>query len=281
MAGRKNERIQIISLLTQFFFVFSFIIAGIALLLRFAQVNHAQMFHSTKTLGEDILTSAQTANVIYNGARDKKQIALTFDADMTYGMDRDIHTGAVKSYINRDLIQILIQTNTPATLFLSGLWIKDYPVETRYLASNPLFELANHSYSHPSFEGYCYGLPKMEPLTMEDEIDLTQELLKEYTGKDNSYFRFPGGCISQAALDYMGQKGIKTIQWDVVGGDGFNENTESIVKSVLDNVQNGSIIVLHMNGYPNDPKTTEALPEIISTLKNRGYEFVKLSDLLE
>jgi peptidoglycan/xylan/chitin deacetylase (PgdA/CDA1 family) len=79
----------------------------------------------------------------------------------------------------------------------------------------------------------------------------------------------------------MQAKGIQSIQWDVVGGDGFNMSTENIVHNVIDNVQNGSIIVLHMNGFPNDPKTTEALPEIIATLKNRGYEFVTLSKLLE
>ncbi len=43
---------------------------------------------------------------------------------------------------------------------------------------------------------------------------------------------------------------------------------------------NGSIILLHMNGTPTAPKTAEALPMIISTLKARGYEFVKVSELL-
>lgn len=261
------------------FGVFAVIVLGFLVWL--FPFHKAQGEQNQRTLGEDNLTSCPASDVIMNGSRDKKEIALTFDADMTYGMDRDLHTGVVASYINRDLINILVNTQTPATMFLSGLWIQDYPEETRLLAQNPLFELANHSYSHPTFEGYCYGLPKMEPLTMQEEIDFTQELLKSYTGVDNKYFRFPGGCVSQEALNYMRSKGIQTIQWDAAGDDGFNDNSDQIIHNVIDRVQNGSIIVLHMNGYPNDPKTSEALPIIIKTLKNRGYTFVKISDLLQ
>lgn len=234
-----------------------------------------------KSLGEDTVTACTVTDVITHGPKDQKEIALTFDADMTFGMDRNLHTGVVSSYINRDLINILINTQTPATLFLTGLWIQDYPEDTKLLASNPLFELANHSYSHPTFEGDCYGLPTLGPLSMEEEIDLTQQLLKEYTGVDNTYFRFPGGCVSPEAVEYLKSKGMQVVHWDTVGDDGFNDDTDAIIHNVLDHVQNGSIIVMHMNGYPNDPKTSEALPTIISTLKDRGYTFVKVSELLQ
>ena len=233
-----------------------------------------------KTLGEDNLLSCSTTDVITHGPRDKKDIALTFDADMTFDMDHMLHTGEVASYINRDVINTLINTQTPATLFLTGLWIQDYPEDTRLLAQNSLFELGNHSYSHPTFQGDCYGLPTFGTLSMEQEIDTTQQLLKTYTGVNNKYFRFPGGCVSPDAMTYLRSEGIQTVHWDVVGDDGFNEDTDQIIHNVVDRVENGSIIVLHMNGYPNDPKTSDALPVIIKTLKDKGYTFVKISELL-
>lgn len=236
---------------------------------------------SPQSLGEDAIVSCTFPHVITHGPRNKKEVALTFDADMTYWMKQNLLDGHVKSYINRELISYLENTNTKATLFLTGLWIELYPNETKALAKNPLFELANHSYSHPSFEGYCYGLPQLGPLSMEEEIDKTQSLLQSVAGVNNKYFRFPGGCVSQAAMDYLASKGMQVIHWDVVGDDGFNNDTQGIIKNVLEHVHNGSIIVMHMNGAPNDPKTTEAIPVIITNLKAKGYEFVKVEDLLQ
>jgi len=54
------------------------------------------------------------------------------------------------------------------------------------------------------------------------------------------------------------------------GDDGFNDNAQAIADNVLKNVQDDSIIVMHMNGYPNDPKTSNALPNI-KTLKHVIY----------
>lgn len=262
-----------------------FILCVLAFLLGKYSVSPFNTFASasippTQTLGEDTLSFCTLPEVILHGPRSTKKIALTFDADMTYGMDTMLHSGKVNSYLNTDVINILENTQTKATLFLTGLWIQDYPEETKLLAKNSLFELANHSYSHPTFSGYCYGLPGMAPWTMQQQIMKTQELLLSIAGVHNSYFRFPGGCVSSDAMSFLSSQGMKAVNWDVVGDDGFNTNTQGIIDNVVSHIQNGSIIVLHMNGYPNDPKTSEALPVIISDLKAKGYSFVTLSELL-
>lgn len=218
--------------------------------------------------------------VVFHGPRDKKQVALTFDADMTYFMREAYHSGEVKSYVDEKTINILNHTQTKATMFLTGLWIEMYPQVTVDLANNPLFELGNHSYSHPGFDGVCYGLTPVAGDQKIDELEKTQLLLKKVANVDSTLFRFPGGCYSQKDAKLVEEKKLRPIQWDVAGQDGFNDNAESIEKNVVDNVQDGSIIVLHMNGYPNEPKTAEVLPKIIETLKERGYEFVKVSELL-
>lgn len=223
---------------------------------------------------------SQSANVIFHGPRDKKEVALTFDAEMTDGMRANLLSGAVKGSYDQRITDTLIQTNTKATLFLTGMWIELYPKETEQLSQNPLFEIGSHSYTDSSYAGFCYGLKQIPSTLRIEEIGATEKLLREHAHIDNKLFRFPGGCYTPDDVKLVNQANDTVVHWDIVGADGFNTNTQQIVKNVVDNVQNGSIVVLHMNGAPTAPKTAEALPEIIKGLRARGFEFVKVNELL-
>jgi peptidoglycan-N-acetylglucosamine deacetylase len=225
--------------------------------------------------------SSPSGQVIFHGDRTKKQIALTFDADMTPQMKSLVEQGHVANYYDKRVIEVLNVTQTKATLFLSGMWIEMYKNDAKTLADNPLFELASHSYSHPSFHGECYGLGEIADSYDSEEIQKTQDLLKELTGITNTLFRFPGGCYSQTDVEIAEKNGLIVIQWDAAGRDGFNTDVTAIEENVLQNVQNGSIIVLHMHGGPNAPLTADALPRIINVLKEKGYQFVTVSELLQ
>lgn len=239
-----------------------------------------QLFFMVSQDGENIVPPTTNSDIIFHGSRNSKEVALTFDADMTPWMKEQLLSGSVQSYYNQQLINYLDQTQTKATLFLTGMWIELYPDVAKQLASDSLFELGNHSYSHPSFSGECYGLSQISFDEKQQEIEKTQQLLFDLTHQTNTLFRFPGGCYSQDDIVLLQEDGIQAVGWDVVGNDGFNSNTQAIVANVLNNIQNGSIIVMHMNGYPNDPKTSEAVPEIIQTLKQQGYTFVTVGELL-
>ncbi len=221
-----------------------------------------------------------SANVIFHGPRDKKQVALTFDAEMTDGMKANLLSGRVQSSYNKKIINILNQTQTRATLFLTGMWIELYPKETEELAKNPLFELGSHSYADASYYGFCYGLKQIPSTLRIEDIGATEKLLRKHAHIDNRLFRFPGGCYTPDDVKLVNEANDTIVHWDVAGADGFNTNTYQIIHNVIDNTQNGSIIILHMNGAPTAPMTAEALPEIISTLNKRGFEFVKVSTIL-
>ncbi len=224
--------------------------------------------------------ATESALVVFHGPRDKKKIALTFDAEMTDGMKAALLSGQVKSSYDKRIIATLNQTHTPATLFLTGMWIELYPDVTRELADNPLFELGSHSYTDSSYHGFCYGLKQIPHTLAIEEIGATEKLLRQHAGIDNRLFRFPGGCYTPEDVKLVKEADDTVVHWDVSGVDGFNSNTQQVTNNVVNNVQNGSIIILHLNGAPNAPKTAEALPAIISTLKQRGFEFVKVSALL-
>lgn len=237
-------------------------------------------FVSPTVVSEDTVPVEKEGQVIFHGSRDRKEIALTFDADMTGEMKKMLEKKEVESYYDNHLIDILKETQTKATLFLTGLWIETYPEITKELAKNQLFELGSHSFSHPSFDGTCFGLRQISDDEDEEEINKTQTLLQQIAGVTGKIFRFPGGCYSKNDLAIVERNRLQAIQWDVAGIDGFNNNAQAIEEMVVNHVQNGSIIVLHMNGYPNEPKTAESLINIITKLKEKGFIFVTVSELL-
>ncbi len=221
-----------------------------------------------------------TGKIIRSAPTGQKIVALTFDADMTDGMEYNLKTGKIKSWYNEAVIKELERTQTPATLFLAGLWIKNYPDVTKELAANPLFEIANHSYSHSAFSFPCFGLATIPDSSDEREINKTDELLKLYAPNYKKYFRFPGLCYDDFDIQEAQRLGYQVIDGSIRGLDGFTYDANEIVSRVVSQLAPGGIIILHIHGAPNAPRTAEALPQIIRQAEEKGYQFVKISELL-
>lgn len=218
--------------------------------------------------------------VIVHGNRERPQIALTFDADMTPAALRKLQDGRVASYVNQEVIDVLRLRQVPATMFLAGLWMQAYPELTRALAADPLFELGTHSWDHAAFVPDCYGLPTLTGPAME-QMAPTQALLDELAGqRATKLFRFPGLCYDQATLEAIAPAGVTVVDGDVYGADGFQPNPRIIAANVLQQAANGVIVVLHMHGGDLAPATGAALPEIIDGLRERGYELVTVGQML-
>lgn len=199
---------------------------------------------------------------------------------MTPFMKHELITGAVKSWYDPKIVDIFKQKKVPATIFMTGMWVETYPDIAASLAKNPLFEIANHSYSHPGFTKNCYELPSVPSWGKNGEFDKSQAVIKKYTGLTPKFFRFPGGCHTDSDVKLANSYGLSVVDWDVNSGDAFNFNAQSIVNQVQNNVQNGSIILFHFNGGKNSPETVNVLSQIIDHLQNKGFVFVKLTDLL-
>jgi hypothetical protein len=217
--------------------------------------------------------------VVTNGVRTGNKVALTFDADMTDAMLYNLASGAVKSYANLAVIETLEARHIPATFFLTGQWVKRYPEVTRRLAANPDFELGNHTYRHQGFTPRCYTLSQIPVNLMAEDVARTFGVITPYGGRQTRYFRFPGGCYHDAALQALAPLGLTVIQWDVVSGDPYATAPQPIVNAVMSQVRAGSIVVLHVT-EANAQYTDEALPAILDGLAKRGLQPVTVSELL-
>ncbi|MEV6812842.1 polysaccharide deacetylase family protein [Micromonospora sp. NPDC051296] len=217
--------------------------------------------------------------VLDHGPRSGNKVALTFDADMTDAMRYQLRSGAVRSYANLKIIDLLEREEVPATFFLTGKWVEQYPQVTRRLAANPRFELANHTYGHLAFTPDCYGLPRIARREMTADVARTFDVVGAYGGRQTRYFRFPGLCHDRTALTELAPLGLTVVDGDVVSGDPFATSWRPIVRAVLDNVRPGSVVVLHVT-EANAPMTDEALPHILAGLADRGLEPALLSEVL-
>jgi peptidoglycan/xylan/chitin deacetylase (PgdA/CDA1 family) len=225
--------------------------------------------------------AAAAAGQVAHGTRSRREIALTFDADMTRGMLGQLHAGRVSGWIDRALLAELRATHTPATIFLTGLWTLAYPSEVRRMARDPLFELANHSIDHAAFASPCFGLPAVADVAAKrEEVLGAARTIERVAGAWPRYFRFPGGCARPADVRLAESVGERPVLWDVVSGDAFQRDPQVIVRTVLTHARPGAIVVAHCIGAPNTPATAAAMRVIIPALRARGFRFVTLSRLL-
>jgi len=216
--------------------------------------------------------------VLLGAATTSRVVALTFDLDMNAGMAAAARAGAV--WINKDALSYLVSHNIHATLFMTGMWAEVYPTLARELATNPNFEIGDHSYSHPAFHTPCYRLDGVSRAEQAREIQRAQLAIERAAGVVPKYFRFPGGCYDRQALDLVHAAGLIPVQWNVNSIDAFNTYPQQIVSTVLSGVQPGSIVVMHLHGRANAPSTGTALRLLVPELEKRGYQFVTVSELL-
>ena len=203
------------------------------------------------------------ASVISRPEAAGRRVALTFDACST--LDR--------SFYDDRVTRALIRSHTPATLFISGRWAETHLRQMRVLAQNPLFEIANHSFTHPH-------MTEVPPERQREELLWTQQVLFSITGRLPRFFRPPYGELDDGLVEEAARSGLRTVQFDFPSGDPDTHFTrERLVAWVLAKARPGSIVVMHMNrrGW----HTAEALPEIVSGLRARGFVLSQVGEMVD
>ncbi len=213
------------------------------------------------------------------GGSAERIVALTFDADMT--ADQGPRAASGERFDNPELVDLLRRLKVPSTVFMTGRWAEEYPAQAKAIGADPLFEVANHSYSHHAFSSPCYGLPVVAKNAMTRDVERAFTAFRK-AGVRNvvPYFRFPGGCYDDTALRALAPANVTAVQWDVVSGDAFATDADAVAEQVLDGVRPGSLVVMHCTRSAA-PATEAAVRRIVPELRERGYRFVKVSELME
>ena len=190
----------------------------------------------------------------------EKVVALTFDDGPTPGYTQEI-------------LGILDEADVRATFFLIGNAIRSNPEEARLIAEAG-HEIGNHSYTH------AYLLLK-DKAFIADELERTDALIRSVGYEAPILFRPPYGRKLFSLPLYLQERDIPSITWDVAPetwGDEI-QPSEDVVQGVLEGVRPGSIVLLHVM-YESRENTMAAVPGVIRGLREEGYRFVTVSELL-
>ena len=187
-----------------------------------------------------------------------RQVALTFDDG-----PHPIHTP--------EILDILDTLQVPATFFCIGREVERFPQLIKEIRRRG-HVVANHTFNHPD-------LSKASHEQTSEELQKTSDLLRSLAGTTLRLFRPPFGLIRRDGLRIVKAHGLITVGWDTVGRDWELPAAQAIVSSALTDIRNGSIVLLH-DGGGDRSQTVEALPEIISQLRSRGFGFVTVEQML-
>ncbi len=186
---------------------------------------------------------------------DEKVIALTFDA--AWGADKTL-----------GIIDILNDYNAKATFFLVGFWIDKYPDEVKAIASSGL-DIGNHSENH-------LNMPRLARAKMEEEIKSVNDKVFDLTGKTPKYFRAPYGDYDNSLMTCLDDMGMTGVQWSIDTLDWKGLSASQIAERVLPKAKSGDIILFHNNS----DHVLDALPIVLEGLKQKGFRFVALSEMV-
>lgn len=207
-----------------------------------------------------ILTAVNTSAAenklpIYSVERGDNKISLTFDC--AWGNSN-----------TDELLTILSNAEVKASFFVTGEFCDKYPDDVRKMADAG-HEIANHSDKHPHLKG----------ININKFISDTKECsrkIKMLVGVEPTLYRAPYGEYDNNTVSTINGMNMSFIQWSADSIDWQEPDAATITNRILENTKSGSILLFH-----NDLKnTTEALPGLLTKLKQSGFEFAKVSDLI-
>ena len=203
-------------------------------------------------------TTADHCQVYTMGNTEEHKIALTFD-DGPHSEKTPL------------ILDVLRDNNVKATFFIVGENVSGNEGIVERIISEG-HEIGNHTFRHK----YLF---KVDRRVMELEIDLCDDEIFNYSEYSATLFRPPGGIYNDVLSSVCNERGYDMVLWSIDTRDWAGTSAEDIEKEIMSNVEDGSIILMH-DYVCGESYTAEALKSVIPKLKELGYSFVTVSELI-
>ncbi|MGE5543276.1 MAG: polysaccharide deacetylase family protein, partial [Bacillota bacterium] len=203
-------------------------------------------------------------DVIRSGNPDLPVVALTFD------------DGPDPKYTPQ-ILDILKRERVSATFFLVGKHVERFPGVARRIVEEGHC-VGNHSYSH-------LNMPLLGKGKTVEEVERCEEAILRVCGVRPHLFRPPRGLADMEMCRALGKRGYTVVLWRLSSRDWAEPSWREIV-SACNRASNGDIILFHDSGSlvtsegGSRENTVKALPVVIRNLRDRGFRFVTVDELI-
>ncbi|MBN2712392.1 MAG: polysaccharide deacetylase family protein [Planctomycetes bacterium] len=212
-------------------------------------------FIFTMVLGGSCFAEEICKKAVTKVKTDKPMVALTFD---------DGPCGQTQA-----LLDLFKKEGVKATFFVKGKNAAGWAEMSKKIVDAG-HELGNHSYTHAN-------LTKLDEEGVRKEIEQTQKEIKEKVGVELKVFRAPFLAFNDTVWKVLAENKLPAINCSADTRDWDKATTvEQIVERATSKTEGGTVILMH--GWSKN--TLQALPEIIKKLKEKGLQFVTVSELL-
>ena len=201
--------------------------------------------------------AAVMANPVYQGTNTEKKVALAINVD--WGED-----------VLPEMLDTLDKAQVHATFFVTCRFAEKFPELVEQIAAAG-HEIGNHGYKHPHPD-------QLSVAQNQQDITKSEAILEKITGVKPTLYAPPYGEHGETCLQAADQCGYTTILWtaDTVDWEDPAPSHDTLVQRVTgDKLCSGAILLMHPKAH-----TAEALPDIISTIQAKGYQCVKVSEVL-
>jgi peptidoglycan/xylan/chitin deacetylase (PgdA/CDA1 family) len=203
---------------------------------------------------------------VYAGRVSEKVVALTFD------------DGPSPVWTTQILDELKL-AKVKGTFFMLGEHVVKYSEVAKRVAAEG-HEIGNHTYDHHVLIYYTMD-------ELEKEIKEAEKVIKDTTGRATRYFRPPKAWLTGPEKKKIEEMGYKTVLWTLNSKDWVTFDDKYIIRYILKHLKPGDIILFHDSGGVfrveggDRHETVLAVRRLIERLKEKGWQFVTVSELLE
>lgn len=174
-----------------------------------------------------------------------------------------------------EILDTLVAEDVPATMFVMGWWAEQNGDIVRRMDADG-FPIGSHGYLPPE-------------LTVRSDDDVAADVRSSFVALEAALGKPPGPWFTPyaAAMDdrvraIVAAQGFLPVSWLVKSEDWSPDATAtSVYDEVVPYVYDGAIVELHLDASTSVESTAAALPWIIHALRDRGYQFVTIPEMLE
>lgn len=205
-----------------------------------------------------VFSTPDGPQAFYKAEIDDKQVALTFN--ISWGEQR---IGPI--------LEILEQKEVDhATFFISASWAERYP-ELVELIFEKGHSIGSHGYQYKTYTSW-------DDEKVRKDMNRSGQVISTITGEKPTLLRPPNGLFDKRILNIADAQGYSIIHWSVDSKDYKNPGVDAIVDAVVPQTTSGDVLLFHASDSVK--QTHKALPIIIDQLREKGFSFISVEDLM-